>query len=133
MSTLFEFQKTTYDNIINKFKTENILVLIGEKDSGKSFISQKLGLNLNDGRCLSFCGKPALRYTDFGCFPKDFLEEYYKNLSERDYKKTIKKDIATSISNVIFLSVDNTLDSFLSSNEKIRNIRYNRFCKKGNG
>jgi len=130
MNTLFEFQKITYDNIINNFKTEDILVLLGEKDSGKSFISKEVGLNLNDGQCLSFCGKPALRYTDFGCFPKDFLEEYYKNLSERDYKKTITKDIATSISNVIFLSLDNTLDSFLSSNEKSEIYDIIDFIKK---
>lgn len=118
MSKLFEFQKITYDTIINKFKTEDILVLLGEKDSGKSVIIKELESNFHNGRCLSFCGKPSLRYTDFGCFPKDFLEEYYKNLSIRGYKKTIVKDIATSVSNVIFLNIDNTLDSFLSSNEK---------------
>lgn len=130
MNTLFEFQKTTYRNIINKFKTDDILVLLGEKDSGKSVIIKELAKNLSDGRCMTFYGKPTLRYTDFGCFPKDLLEKYYKNLSKRDYRKSIKKDIATSISNVIFLSIDNTLDSFLSSNEKSEIYDIINFVKK---
>lgn len=130
MSILFEFQQTTHDNIVNKFKTEDILVLLGEKDSGKSVIVKELGKNLSNGRCMTFVGEPALRYTDFGCFPQDLLDEYYKKMSERDYRKSIKKDIVASISNVIFVSMDNTLDSFLSSNEKSEIYDIIDFIKK---
>lgn len=115
---LFEFQTLTINTIIEKMKTENILLLVGEKDSGKSMLAKEIEPYLVDTHTLFFGGNPSLKYTDFGCFPKSFLDNYNNETSKKHYADSIKKDIAATLANVIFLSVENTLDSFLSSNEK---------------
>ncbi|MGN0505896.1 MAG: hypothetical protein ACI4FZ_05000 [Lachnospiraceae bacterium] len=118
MSNLFEFQEKTIDEIVVKFKHENILVLLGEKDSGKSVTVKELTNHFDYARTIYFLGNASLEYTDFGCFPQNLLDEYNTGLSKRNYLNSIKKDIATTVANIIFVSVENTLDSFLTSNEK---------------
>ena len=115
---LFEFQSLTINTIIEKMKTENVLLLIGEKDSGKSMLAQKIEPHLVNTHTFFFGGNPSLKYTDFGCFPKSFMDEYNNETLKKQYADSIKKDLVATLANVIFLSVENTLDSFLSSNEK---------------
>lgn len=118
MGNLFEFQKITINEIIRKSQHENILVLLGEKDSGKSVTVEALTNCLDNTRIMYFLGNASLEYTDFGCFPQKLLDEYNTDLSKRNYFNSIKKDIAATVANAIFVSVENTLDSFLTSNEK---------------
>lgn len=118
MSSLFEFQEITINEIVRKSKHENILVLLGEKDSGKSVTVKALINCLDNTRIMHFLGNASLEYTDFGCFPQKLLEEYNTGFTKRNYSNSIKKDIAATVANFIFVSVENTLDSFLTSNEK---------------
>lgn len=118
MSDLFEFQENTIDDIVIKLKHENILVLLGEKDSGKSVTVKALTNHLNNVCTMYFGGNASLEYTDFGCFPQNLLDAYDTALSKRNYSNAIKKDIAATIANVAFVSVENIVDSFLTSNEK---------------
>lgn len=118
MFNLFEFQKVTINEIVRKFQHENILALLGEKDSGKSVTVRELINDLDNTRIMHFLGNASFEYTDFGCFPQKFLDEYNTDFSKRNCYNGIKKDIAATVANVVFLSVENTLDSFLTSNEK---------------
>ena len=118
MSNLFEFQEITINEIIRKFEQDNILILLGKKDSGKSTTVKELVNYLDNACTMCFLGNASLEYTDFGCFPQNLLDEYSACLSKRNYINNIKKDIAATVANVIFVSVENTLDSFLTSNEK---------------
>lgn len=126
MNMLYEFQEMTINTIVENFETQKILVLLGEKDSGKSTLAKELKNYLTDTCTMYFTGIPSLEYTDFGCFPESLLDGLNKKLSRRTYSNSIKKDIAATVSNLIFISVENTLESFLTSNEKseINNIIY---------
>lgn len=118
MINLFEFQERTIKNINETFKNENLLVLLGEKDSGKSVTVNALINCLGNDQVISFLGNPSLEYTDFGCFPQEIQDKYNTSILKHNYFNSIKKDIVATLANVIFLSVENTLDSFLTSNEK---------------
>lgn len=123
---LYEFQKKTINTIVEKFETQKILVLLGEKESGKSIIAKELENYLVNTRTIYFLGEPSLEYTDFGCFPKSFLDKYNAELSKKAYFNSVKKDVVATISNLILISIGNTYDTFLTSNEKseINNIIY---------
>lgn len=123
---LYEFQEITINTIVEKFETKNTLVLLGEKDSGKSTLAKELKNYLVDTCTMDFIGVPSLEYIDFGCFPKSLLDDFNKKLSRKVYSNSVKKDIVATVSNLIFISVENTLESFLTSNEKseINNIIY---------
>lgn len=123
---LYEFQEMTINTIVENFETQKILVLLGEKDSGKSILVKELRNYLVDTCTMYFLGAPSLEYTDFGCFPQSLLDGFNKKISKRDYSNSVKKDIAATVSNLFFISVENTLESFLTSNEKseINNIIY---------
>lgn len=123
---LYEFQEMTINTIVEKFETQKILVLLGEKDSGKSSLAKELKNYLVDTCTMYFLGAPSREYTDFGCFPQSLLDGFNKKLSKRAYSNGVKKDIAATVANLVFISVENTLESFLTSNEKseINNIIY---------
>lgn len=118
MSNLFEFQEITINEIVRKSEHENILVLLGEKDSGKSVTVKELTNHLNNSRIMYFLGDATLEYLDFGSFPQDLLAEYNSSLTKQNFFNSIKRDIAATVANVIFVSVENTLDSVLTSHEK---------------
>ena len=108
----------TINAIVEKFETQKILVLLGEKESGKSIIAKELKNYLVDTCTMYFLGTPSQEYTDFGCFPQSLLDGFNTRLSKRAYSNSVKKDIAATVSNLFFISVENTLESFLTSNEK---------------
>lgn len=115
---LYEFQEMTINSIVEKFEIEKTLLLNGEKGSGKSVIAKELNNYLDDTCTMCFIGNPSLKYTDFGCFPNTLLDEFHSRLSRRAYLNGVKKDVAATIANLIFISVENTLDSSLTLNEK---------------
>lgn len=121
---LFEFQKMTINTILNEFESKKTLVLLGEKDSGKTVLAKEIKNYLVDTYTMYFLGTPSLEYTDFGCFPQNFLDELNKKNLKKSCLNSVKKDIAATVSNFFFISVENTLESILSSNEKseINNI-----------
>ena len=123
---LYEFQKMTLNTILKNFEKQKTLVLLGEKDCGKSYLAKELQNYLVDISTIYFLGLPSLEYTEFGCFPQNLLDGFNKKLSKRLYSDSVKKDIAATVSNLFFISVENTLESFLTSNEKseIDNIIY---------
>ena len=118
MSTLFEFQQKTISMISKEFEYKSLLVLLGEKDCGKSVAVKEFANSLDNTLVMYFQGDATLQYTDFGCFPQKFLDEYNANISKQKYYNGIKRDIAATVANFIYLSVENTLDSVLTSNEK---------------
>lgn len=116
----------TLNTILKNFEKQKTLVLLGEKDCGKSYLAKELQNYLVDISTIYFLGLPSLEYTEFGCFPQNLLDGFNKKLSKRLYSDSVKKDIAATVSNLFFISVENTLESFLTSNEKseIDNIIY---------
>lgn len=119
MINLYEFQKRTQEKICEKFKSENLIVLLGEEGSGKSTIINELCKNqeLSSYNIIKFTADKTSTAAEYNCIPQDkrhaLLEESYS----LQISKGFLKDIATTVTNVVGISFTDMMESLMSLQE----------------
>lgn len=118
MCDLFQFQHQTIEKLKNKLSDNNLVMLMGEKESGKTVLIRKFCKENSNYFITFFSSEPQYKFCDFNCLSPELKKEFHDKLQRNEYGKSILKDIASTVSNIAFLSTENLLESLLSADEK---------------
>lgn len=118
MCDLFQFQHQTIEKLKNKLSDNNLVMLMGEKESGKTVLIRKFCKENSNYFITFFSSEPQYKFCDFNCLLPELKKEFHDKLQRNEYGKSILKDIASTVSNIAFLSIENLLESLLSADEK---------------
>ena len=118
MCDLFQFQHQTIEKLKNKLSDNNLVMLMGEKESGKTVLIRKFCKENSNYFITFFSSEPQYKFCDFNCLSPELKKEFHDKLQRNEYGKSILKDIASTVSNIAFLSIENLLESLLSADEK---------------
>lgn len=117
MSQLFEYQRKTLITILRELHTESFIVLCGEKGSGKTFLSENDCFD-EKYHVIRFRAEFKNKFDDYNCIPLDIMNKFYSFSKKKQNSISLAKDVAATIANVAFISVENILETLLSSEEK---------------
>lgn len=132
MSHLFTYQKNTLKNILHSFSQKPFVILRGEKGTGKTFLSEYGGLEENF-HVIRFQAELKNKFMDYNCVPVDLRKAFDSSMKKKKNKVSLAKDIASTLSNLAFISVENILETLLSTDEKNELDAFiNFFIKKEN-
>ncbi|MBO0430546.1 hypothetical protein JZO82_15360 [Vagococcus fluvialis] len=109
---LLEYQKTTLEDIVNSFKTKDVLILSDKTGLGKSLIGEQIILE-NYEKSI-FRGKYLTSNEEFGVFKQSFLSD--SKIKNEFIKDTIKSGFLLTSGFLKIASIDysSTLDSIFS-------------------
>lgn len=117
MSQLFEYQRKTLITILRELHTESFIILCGEKGSGKTFLSENDCFD-EKYHVIRFRAEFKNKFDDYNCIPLDIMNKFYSFSKKKQNSISLAKDVAATIANVAFISVENILETLLSSEEK---------------
>ncbi len=130
MCNLFQFQQQTIEQLKIKLSDNNLVMLMGEKESGKTFLIKEFCKRNEEYSVTPFFSEPPNKFHDFNCIPEELKKEFYSKLRHNEYGKSVLKDIASTVSNIAFISVENLLESLLSADEKSEIDEFITFLSK---
>lgn len=130
MCNLFQFQQQTIEQLKIKLSDNNLVILMGEKESGKTFLIKEFCKRNEEYFVTPFFSEPPKKFHDFNCIPEELKKEFYSKLRHNEYGKSVLKDIASTVSNIAFISVENLLESLLSADEKSEIDEFITFLSK---
>ena len=117
MSQLFEYQRKTLITILRELHTESFIVLCGEKRKRKTFLSENDCFD-EKYHVIRFRAEFKNKFDDYNCIPLDIMNKFYSFSKKKQNSISLAKDVAATIANVAFISVENILETLLSSEEK---------------
>ena len=85
MCDLFQFQHQTIEKLKNKLSDNNLVMLMGEKESGKTVLIRKFCKENSNYFITFFSSEPQYKFCDFNCLSPELKKEFHDKLQRNGY------------------------------------------------